>query len=70
MRVPVRFCPETALSGNTHLVKAPGGERGRKQGERERERQREREDVMSLAFLFFLTIQRTYEFTVLYAFIF
>ncbi len=27
MRVPVRFSPETALCGNTHLVVAPGRER-------------------------------------------
>lgn len=55
LRVPVRFSPETALCGNTHLVKAPGGER---QEMRERGGGRggggvvDRKDVMTPAFCF------------------
>lgn len=50
MMVPVRFSPETALCGNTHLVVTPGGER------KEMERGG-REDVMSLVFVSPLTAQ-------------
>lgn len=56
MRVPVRFCAETALCGNAHLVIAPGKERqetqrGRRGGERDRE------DVMLAAIVSLLTVQ-------------